>query len=76
MKLSETTGGVYVSAYFRPMKGDCQHTDVIYHATVKSGTDVKKYAGSTKNFKRRRPKPQVRTCPKLQTQTKFPAPAP
>ena len=36
-----------------PMKGDCQHTDVIYHATVKSGTEVKKYVGSTKNFKTR-----------------------
>ena len=35
------------------MKGDCQHTDVIYHATVKSGTEAKKYVGSTKNFKTR-----------------------
>ena len=37
-----------------PMRGDCCHSDVIYHATVKEeGEEDRKYVGSAKNFKKR-----------------------
>ena len=36
-----------------PMKGKCVQKDVIYHAEVKGGGEVRKYVGSTVNFKRR-----------------------
>ena len=35
------------------MKGKCVQKDVIYHAEVKGGGEVRKYVGSTVNFKRR-----------------------
>ena len=38
-----------------PMKGECVQKDVIYHAEVRGapGGEVRKYVGSTVNFKRR-----------------------
>ena len=37
-----------------PMRGDCCHSDVIYHATVKEEWEEdRKYVGSAKNFKKR-----------------------
>ena len=36
-----------------PLKGECVQKDAIYHAEVKNGDEVRKYVGSTVNFKKR-----------------------
>ena len=36
-----------------PLKGECIQKDTIYHATIKTEKEERKYVGSTVNFKRR-----------------------
>ena len=36
-----------------PLKGECIQKDAIYHATIKTEKEERKYVGSTVNFKRR-----------------------